>query len=60
MDMTSVHVNPKSRKVKKGPVPLRRFAMKYSGILKASVDRIFEGISHKAEAIASDARWYNA
>lgn len=55
MDIESVVVKPKRRKMKKASASWRSFAMKYRGILKAKVDRILLGRSQIVEEIASEA-----
>lgn len=60
MDMVRVQVKPKSKKIKNAPGSRLRFAMKYKGTLKATVDRTLLGRSQIMEDIASAKGWYMA
>jgi hypothetical protein len=60
IDIVKVVVKPKSRKIKKHEASRRRFAMKYSGMLKTRVDIILDGRSQMVEDTASERGRYKA
>jgi hypothetical protein len=60
MDIVIVVVKPKRRKMKKAEVSRRSCTMKYSGMLKASVEMILDGKSQMMEETDSERGRYRA